>query len=290
MQCAYTHRIGTFRNNRIFVDERRRKIAGLIATHGRVSVSELAARFQVSEVTIRKDLTRLEAERGLLRVHGGAILESAESKPPWAATTSAEPAFQVRERANRAEKQAIGALAAELIADGDSIALDASTTALEVARHLRDRQELTVITNGIRIASELAGRPGITVLMPGGRLRWEAFSLVGSWGGPLLEKVNIQKAFVGAVGVTLEEGLTDASLEEAEIKRAMVQTAREVVAIVDHTKFDRVTFATFCAISQVRLLITDDQAPAGIVARIEDLGVEVRRAPRPVAERRGSIA
>lgn len=249
-----------------------------------MSVSELAARFDVSEVTIRKDLARLEAEYGLLRVHGGAILTAGEPLPPWAPTRSAEPAFQLRERANRAEKLAIGALAAELVADGDSIALDASTTALELARHLRNRQELTVITNGIRIASELAGRPGITVLMPGGRLRWEAFSLVGSWGGPLLEKVNIQKAFVGAVGVTLEEGLTDATQEEAEIKRAMVQTAREVIAIVDHTKFRRVAFATFCAISKVRLLLTDEGAPADMVEEIEGLGVEVRRAPRPAVE------
>ncbi len=242
-------------------------------------MSELADRFSVSQVTIRKDLSRIQAEQGLLRVHGGAILDGAELRHSQAQRATAEPAFQLRERKNRLEKRAIGLMAAQLIVDGDSIALDASTTALEVARHLGGRRELTVITNGVRIALELAGQPGITVLMPGGRLRWEAFSLVGSWGGPFLGSVNIRKAFVGAVGVTLEKGLTDATHEEAEIKQAMVRTAHEVIAVVDHTKFGRVALATFAPIDGVDLLISDHAAPPEMVEQIEARGVEVRRAP-----------
>lgn len=244
-------------------------------------MSELAERFSVSQVTIRKDLSRLEAADGLQRVHGGAILEAAELQTPRAQSGVAEPAFQQRERKNRLEKRAIGLMAAQLVGDGDSVALDASTTALEVARHLGGRRELTVITNGIRIALELVGDPGITVLMPGGRLRWEAFSLVGRWGDPLLESVNIQKAFVGAVGVTLEKGLTDATHEEAQIKRAMVRAAHEVIAVVDHTKFGRVALATFAPIEEVGLLISDAGAPPEMAEQIEARGVEVRLAPAP---------
>lgn len=248
--------------------ERRLAIAALVETRGRASVAELARRFGVSMVTIRKDLATLEEDDRLIRTHGGAVLPG---------RSRAELAFEVRERMQSAEKAAIGAAAAALVQDGDSIALDASTTALEVARRLKERRELTVVTNGIRIASELAGLPGITVVMPGGRLRWEAFSLVGSWGRLLLRQANIQKAFLGAVGFTLENGLTDVTEEEAEIKRAMVEAAREVVGIVDHTKWGRTAFATFCPTSRVQLMITDPQAPGAMVVQVRRLGIEVRQ-------------
>ena len=120
--------------------------------------------------------------------------------------------------------------------------MDASTTALSVARQLKARggwSQLTVITNGLRIASELAGHPGITVLMLGGRVRWEALSVVGQLGDGLFSRINVQKAFLGAAGFTLESGLADATEEEAQIKRSMVAAAREVIAIVDHTKWER---------------------------------------------------
>jgi len=260
----------------MFGSERRRQIADLVESQERASVAELASRFQVSEVTIRKDLVRLEAERVLMRVHGGAILAASEAgrRGPG----HSEPAFQLRERLQQAEKAAIGAAAAALIEDGDSIAIDASTTALQVARHLRDKRELTVITNGIRIATELAGLPGITVLMPGGRLRWEALSLVGTWGESMLGRVNIQKALVGAVGLTLEQGLTDVTEEEAEVKRAMGAAAREVVAVIDHTKWGRVALSTVCPIERMTLVLPDAQAPAAMVAEVRARGIEVRRA------------
>jgi DeoR/GlpR family transcriptional regulator of sugar metabolism len=260
----------------MFGSERRRQIAELVETQERASVAELASRFRVSEVTIRKDLVRLESERVLMRVHGGAILAASEASRRGPG--HAEPAFQLRERLQQAEKAAIGAAAAALVEDGDSIAIDASTTALQVARHLRDKRELTVITNGIRIATELAGLPGITVLMPGGRLRWEALSLVGTWGESMLGRVNIQKALVGAVGLTLEQGLTDVTEEEAEVKRAMVGAAREVVAVIDHTKWGRVALSTFCPIERVTLVLTDYQAPAAMVGEVRARGIEVRRA------------
>jgi DeoR/GlpR family transcriptional regulator of sugar metabolism len=259
----------------MFGSERRRRIAELVELQERASVAELASRFQVSEVTIRKDLVRLEAQRVLTRVHGGAILADDGGRH---AGDDAEPAFQLRERLQQAEKSAIGAAAARLIEDGDSIAMDASTTALQVARHLRGKRDLTVITNGMRIATELAGQPGVTILLLGGRLRWEACSLVGTWGEPMLGRVNVQKAVVGAVGLTLEHGLTDVTEDEAEVKRAMVVAAQKVVAVIDHTKWGRVALSTFCPIDRVHLVITDARAPGAMVAEVRARGIEVRTA------------
>jgi DeoR/GlpR family transcriptional regulator of sugar metabolism len=256
----------------VFAPERQEQIAEMVATAGRVRVAELAVRFGVSPVTIRKDLLVLEGEARVMRTHGGAIAPRASDRP--------EPAFEVRERRQRDEKWRIGSAAAALIADGESIVFDASTTALYVARHLKDRatwHQLTVVTNSIRIALELAGHPGITVLMLGGRVRAEALSVVGPLGDGVFRRVNVQKAFVGAVGLTMEAGLSDAMEEEAQIKRSMVAAAREVYAVVDHTKFGRTASATFCRADRLTGVITDEQAPADLVAALEGLGVSVTR-------------
>ena len=254
-------------------DSRRERISQLVDVNGRTSVAELSRLLSVSEATVRKDLAVLESEGRLLRTHGGATAGRSQG----AGTRSRnELAFEVRERLQLAEKAAVGRAAAELVKDGDSIALDASTTALHVARNLTSRNELTVLTNGIRIAAELAGLPGITVLMPGGVLRWEAFSLVGEWGDVMLRRVHIQTAFVGAVGFTMDQGLTDVNAGEAEFKRLLVEAARQVVAVIDHTKWDRVAFTTFCPVDRLDLVITDPDAPAAMVDAVRGLGVEVQ--------------
>ena len=230
---------------------------------------DLAARFGVSTVTIRQDLLVLESERRLVRTYGGAI--AVERDRP-------ELAFAIRERLQRDEKSQIGAFAATLVSDGEGIALDASTTALYVARYLTNRaelQELTVVTNGIRIAAELAGHPGVAVLMPGGRVRFEALSLIGQLGGSMFRKINVQIAFVGAAGFTIESGLSDAIEEEAQIKRSMVAAARQVVAIVDHTKWGRAAAATFCRTDHIDTVITDSAAPAEMVGSLQKLGIRV---------------
>jgi DeoR/GlpR family transcriptional regulator of sugar metabolism len=244
---------------RVFASERQQHIARIVEEQGRAIVAELAVRFAVSEVTIRKDLRVLQTEGRVVRAHGGALAPG-RSRP--------ERAFEVRERLQREQKEQIGAAAAALVVDGESIALDASTTAFAMARHLKARGRwvhLTVVTNGLRIASELAGHPGITVAMPGGFVRWEALSVVGPLGGGLLEKINIQKAFMGAAGYTLDTGLSDATDEEAQIKRLIVDAAREVVALIDHTKWGRAAFATFCPTDRLTAVVTDAQAPADLV-------------------------
>jgi DeoR/GlpR family transcriptional regulator of sugar metabolism len=254
--------------DRIFVAERRDRIAEFIEEHGRARVSELVAHLGVSAVTIRKDLEALADEGRVTRAHGGAL----------SAIAGSEGAFDVRERHQRAEKDLIGATAAAMVANGESIALDASTTALAIARHLRARGpwvHLTVITNGLRIASELAGVPGITVAMPGGFLRWEAMSVVGPLGEGLFERVNIQRAFLGAAGFSMEAGLADATQEEADIKRLMAGHAREVIGVIDHTKWERTSFATFCPVDRLAAIISD-MPPLDITREaLDQAGVEL---------------
>ncbi len=253
----------------VFSRERQDAIARLIDEKGRARVIDLSARFGVSAVTIRKDLVLLEAERRLVRTHGGAI--APRSSGP-------ELAFDIRERLQRDQKSLMGAAAAALVNDGESIVLDASTSALYVARHLKDIEVwhgLTVVTNSIRIASELAGHRGITVLLLGGRVRWEALSVVGPLGDAVFRRVNVQKAFLGAAGFTIEAGLSDAMEEEAQIKRSMVGAARDVYAVVDHTKWGRMASATFCRTDRLTGVFTDDAAPRDMVSALRDAGTQV---------------
>lgn len=254
----------------IFARERRDLIARMVQEHGRARVAELSERMRVSGVTIRKDLEALAAEGRVVRAHGGAVS---------VAHGAAEGAFEIRERYERAEKDRIGAVAASIVVDGESIALDASTTALAIARHLRLRGgwvHLTVITNGLRIASELAGVPGITVAMPGGFVRWEALSVVGPLGEGLFSRVNIQRAFLGAAGFTIESGLSDATQEEADIKRLMTNHARYVIGVIDHTKWERAAFATFCPTDKLAMIVSDAPPAAATVDALKRSGVELR--------------
>jgi DeoR/GlpR family transcriptional regulator of sugar metabolism len=254
----------------VFARERQDHIARIVEEHGRARVSDLATRFGVSSVTIRKDLLALETDRRVVRTHGGAIVPD-RIRP--------ELAFEIRERLQQGEKSRIGTAAADLVQDGESIVMDASTTALAVARRLAARggwSQLTVITNGLRLASELAGSNGIMVLMLGGRVRWEALSVVGQLGDGLFSRINVQKAFVGAAGFTLESGLSDATDEEAQIKRSMIAAAREVIAIVDSTKWERAAFATFCPTDDIDIVLTDERAPADMLAGLRQRDIDVR--------------
>lgn len=253
-----------------FARERRDSIARLVSERQRATVSDLADRFGVSAVTVRKDLLVLQDEARVVRTHGGAIAVGERRT---------EGPFDMRERLQAAEKTLIGAAAAKLVNDGESIALDASTTALNVARQLKARgrwDRLTVITNGLRIALELAGFPGITVVMPGGTVHSEAMSVVGGMSDADFGRINVQKALLGAVGFTIESGLSDATEEEAQIKRSFVAVAREVIAIVDHTKWGRVAFATFCPTDRISAVVTDGEAPADMVRELRALGIDVR--------------
>ena len=252
----------------LFTTERRQQIIRMLEEEQRVTVPELSQHFAVSEVTIRKDLTWLEAQGQVVRTHGGAILTSSDA-------TTSEIDFDKRERLQSAQKERIGEAAASYVQDGETIALDASTTALAMAPFLKSKRELTVVTNGVRTGMELLQAPSVSVLMLGGMLRQESFSLVGTWGRAVLQQVHISKAFVGARGLTMNEGLTDVNSEEVELKRAIVDGAKEVIAVIDASKWNQVTLATFCPLERLTRIITDTEAPAQMVKQVRKMGIEV---------------
>jgi len=247
--------------------ERQREILILLRQQKRVSVTDLSHHFDVSAVTIRADLSELKRRRLLTRTHGGAMLPEPIIEP--------EPVFAQRRLAHREEKQRIGAAAAALVHDGEAIALDASTSALAVAEQIKDRRELTVVTNGLMIAIELAYAPGISVMMSGGILRSEAFSLVGSMGNDCLTRLNISKGLFGARGLTIDEGLTDVDSFEVEMKRTLVAACREVIAVVDSSKWGHLAVASFASLDQLDRAIADAAAPADMVAELRARGIEV---------------
>ena len=249
--------------------ERRDKILSSLQTKQSATVKELSRLCGVSEVTIRQDLMRMEEEGLLLRTRGGAVLSDRANR---------ELTFSARDRMNAEAKRRIGALAASLVVSGDSIIVDASTTALYVVRALLRRQDLhdlTIITNGIQTALEFVSRPDITTLLIGGILRMTSISVVGAIGWEVLAKVNATKGFFGARGISLEEGLTDVNMLEANLKKAMVERCQEVIAVADGGKFGEVSLVSFAPIARVNRIITDGNAPREALDALRAHGVEV---------------
>lgn len=253
-------------SDKLFPEERLDQILSLVQERGRVSVSELSQIFDVSAVTIRNDLSNLEQRGLVLRTHGGAMMIPDSYQ---------EPAFALRKRLHSVEKDRIARQAAQLIRDGDSIALDASTTAWHIARYLKDRHELTVLTNGLYIALELADSPGVTVVMPGGMLRSGSNSLVGNLGADIFNNYHVQKGFLGAWGLTLQEGLTDLNQYEVDLKRLIVARSKEVIAILDSSKWGQVAFSTFAPVEQIDRVISNEPVPAEMVKALRQRGVDV---------------
>src|SRR6266540_3566792 len=233
-------------------DERLQHVLQMLETRDSIQVAELAKRFSVSQVTVRNDLTEL-SRRGLVaRVRGGVRpLQQGQ----------AELGFDFRLRLEVERKQAIARAAAELVGEGEAVALDASTTAYYLALELRNKRELVVVTNGLLVASALADVPGITVLVTGGVLRLSAMSLVGDFGTDLLRTTRINKGFLGARGLSIERGLMDLNPDEVRIKQEMAEACERVIAIVDGTKWDRSALLSFVPAAGVHAIVTDTGAP-----------------------------
>jgi len=246
---------------------RQRIILGLLGQHKSVSVSELSRHFQVSSVTIRADLSDLEEQGLLTRTHGGAVLPAPAFEP--------DPAFAQRRIARSEEKQRMGAVAASMVGDGEAIALDASTSALAIASQLKHKHELIVVTNGLMAAIELAQAPGIDVVVPGGALRSEAFSLVGAPSTDCLAHINISKGFFGARGLTLDEGLTDVDDREVAAKRVLIGQCKEVIGVVDSSKWNHLAPVSLAPLDRVHRIISDMSAPVDMVEALRERGIRV---------------
>jgi len=229
--------------------DRRSQIIALLENNGQVNVQQLSDLFNVSCVTIRNDLAYLEDKNLLYRTRGGAIRQT---------KIAIDLALSEKARKNQEQKRRISLKAVELIHEGDTIILDSGTTTMEIAKQLKNFQNLTVITNALPIATELAGHQGIEIIMPGGVLREKSFSLVGSQAERNLRDFYCDKLFLGVDGFDTTFGVYTPSVAEAQVNRVMVEIARETIVVTDSSKFGKRSLAFIVPLDKIHRVITDD--------------------------------
>jgi DeoR family transcriptional regulator of aga operon len=237
-----------------------------LSADGSVSVSELSDRFGVSVATVRRDLQLLEEQRLVARVHGGAVARGVLYELP----------LRYKVARHQEEKRRIAAAAAELVHDGATVGLTGGTTSTEVARALSEKPGLTVVTNALNIASELAVRSNLKLVVPGGVARAASYELVGPIAEATLAGLNIDLVFVGVDGISLEAGCTTHHEVEAYTNRALIKRARRAIVVTDASKLRRAAFARICELDEIDELITDAAAPADELAALRDAGVGLR--------------
>lgn len=242
-------------------------IRAALAARGRVSIADLTKRLGVTSVTIREDLKHLESQGLLTRTRGGALANPAQE--------TGETALELTKLTNRAEKQAIANYGASLVESGQTVIIDVGSTTTALAKALApDLQDITVITNGLNIATTLEKAPGVTVIVTGGTLRPLQHSLVAPMGTLVLDKLKADIAFLGCNGVEAERGFTNANIAEAEIKQAMLRSAKYRVFLADHDKIGAVASAFVADISNADLLVTDTGADSEILEALHVIGLE----------------
>jgi DeoR/GlpR family transcriptional regulator of sugar metabolism len=229
-------------------EPRRRRILDWIQEEGSARVRELALAFQVSEATIRQDLERLEQDGQITREHGGAFLNSV---PAQVGTMT------LHHQDNMEQKRRIGALAAGLVKDGETIILDAGTTTTEIALRLTGRRNLTVITNALNIAMILGAVPGNAVHMPGGQFKAPTLSLSGDSSVEYFRNIFAAKLFLATAGVALDAGLTYPSFADLQLKEAMIKAASHVYLVADSTKINKSSFTRLGSLDVIHSFITD---------------------------------
>ena len=244
--------------------ERLSAILEQLSADGSLSVSDLSARLGVSAATIRRDLELLERQRLLSRTHGGAVPQGVLYELP----------LRYKSARFHEEKLRIAHAAAERVADGWAIGLTGGTTTTEVARALVERQRLTVVTNALNIASELAVRANLKLVVTGGVAR-ESYELVGPIAEASLAGLNLDMVFLGVDGISPDAGLTTHHEVEAHTDLALIDRARNVTVVADSSKIGRVAFARICGMSRVDELITDSEADGAALSAIEERGVRV---------------
>ena len=246
--------------------ERQKQILSLLTRQGRLSVNEIVEQFSISVATARRDLESLAAQGKAERVHGGVI--AIEQAPP-------ESPILERESEQADEKSRIGLAAAELVADKETVFLGSGTTVLEVARNLRNRKNLTVITNSLPVLNALAGAEGVTVLCLGGMLRNSEMSFIGHITEQALSEVRADKVIIGTRGVSLEHGLTNDYLQETLTDRAIMKIGRDVIVVADHTKVNRVATALLAPLNSMQTFVTDSKADKKFVLALKRNGINV---------------
>jgi DeoR/GlpR family transcriptional regulator of sugar metabolism len=234
------------------LEKRRSAILDLIKKEKTVRLRDLVERFDVSDETIRRDLSSLERAGYLARVHGGATLPN---------MYGVEPRYEMREIINLTEKKLVARAAQQFIHDGDSLFIELGTTTLEFARLLYTHNDLIILTNSIPIADVLINFEKFNVLMIGGHVRIGDRATSGFLAEQTIDQFNVDKLIMGVGGVNREGWITDYHTEEANARRKMIQRSRRVIALADYSKFDVTALNQICPLSSVDILISDEKTP-----------------------------
>jgi len=244
---------------------RKAELLAIINENGTVLVKDASKKLSVTEETIRRDLKSLEDQGLILRTHGGAIsLKNSNQEFP----------LEIRQNINIVGKNAIGKTASSLVSDGDTIILDASTSSLFLAKNIKDKKRLTVITNSEKVIQELMLCQEIKIISTGGVLRRESMSFSGSFAEETLRQYHSNKVFFSCKGFLPELGLMDSNEQESQIKRIMISRSQRSVFLCDKTKLNSIGCITVATMSQIQVFITDEILPQDIQKQLNDSGIE----------------
>ena len=250
--------------------ERQSMIIDLLNQNKCVQIMDLAEKFNVSVATIRRDLKELEEQQLINRIYGGAVLTESPTLQP----------FFPRTNHHREEKSSLGAMAASMIREGETIVLDIGTTVLEIAKNIKDKKNLMVFSNSLPVLNELESCRDIQVLSMGGKLQPSMHALTGSIAEQTLNNFYVDKAFIGVAGISIEYGLTNFDQGSAELCAAIIRRARQTILVADSSKFGKTNFAVVGSLDSIHTVITDDGIPEQYRKYFEKSGVELIVVPR----------
>jgi DeoR family transcriptional regulator of aga operon len=254
--------------HRLLTEERRQRIQEIVEQHGRITVEDIAAKFKVSTVTARGDLDILTERGGVIRSHGGAVRQL---------NPTVDYPLRFKETLHHAEKVRIGHAAVRLIKPHQTIILDSGTTTAQLARQIKSAriQPLTVITNALNVAYELAENENVSLILIGGILRHASGSFVGPQAEHMLQDLHADHLFLAVDGLHPDEGFSTPDILEAQLNNVMIRVSSEVTVVADASKFSRRSLSLISNIRSARRIITDDRADSQTVAKLRDQGLEV---------------
>ncbi|MBF9016680.1 MULTISPECIES: DeoR/GlpR family DNA-binding transcription regulator [unclassified Oceanispirochaeta] len=256
------------KRNGVAIEKRQENILGIIRKNGKASVKDLCDTFEVSVVTVRNDLILLEDKGLIIRTHGGAIAVKENEE-------GLVLPFDIREEKHFENKQRIGKAAADLVNDGEVIFIDGGTTASEMRHYLVDKKDITIITPSIVVTYWLAVTSNLKIYVLNGFFERDSYSTVGVPSMDFMSQWNLSKAFFGAAGFTLNEGLSDLEIGFVEQKKIIAEKAHTNIGLVDSSKWGILSLGSFVAPGDIDMLITDTDTPADEIQKARDLGIVV---------------
>jgi len=246
--------------------ERRSQILAKLQQERRVLVSDLSQFYNVTEETIRRDLEKLEKEGVAKKTYGGAILNE---------NFNVDLPYTVRKKSNVSNKQQIAEIIAQMIEDGDHIIMDASSTALYVAKRIKNKKNITLITNSVEIILELSDMTGWKILSTGGSLKEGSLSFVGYQAEDMIKKFHVDKAIISCKGVDIENGFTDSNEMDAQVKKAILNSAKYKILAADSSKFNKISFTKIGDFSDIDTIVTDNPLGENWEKVLSSKGVDI---------------